>query len=165
MVERYVSTFLDCIHEAGGDMSGTVGDGVMAVFQPSPPLFQNNPPRSHARLAADTALALLAASDGLSAAHPHQALDIHIGLNSGPAMVGATRFEGRRGTRWIFTASGPVTNLAVRLSSLAQKGQILLGPETAQQLGEAYRLQKLSSAQPRDVAAAIDIYSLLGLSQ
>ena len=33
LVERYFSTFLDRIHEAGGDINETAGDGFMAVFQ------------------------------------------------------------------------------------------------------------------------------------
>ena len=33
LVERYFSTFLDRIHEAGGDINETAGDGFMAIFQ------------------------------------------------------------------------------------------------------------------------------------
>src|SRR5215475_8912822 len=33
LVERYFSTFLDRIHEAGGDINETTGDGFMAIFQ------------------------------------------------------------------------------------------------------------------------------------
>jgi adenylate cyclase len=32
LVERYFSTFLDRIHEAGGDINETAGDGFMAIF-------------------------------------------------------------------------------------------------------------------------------------
>ena len=44
-----------------------------------------------------------------------QPLTVHMGLNSGVALVGSTRFEGVRGARWTFTASGTVTNLVSRL--------------------------------------------------
>lgn len=33
LVERYFATFLDRIHEAGGDITETAGDGFMAIFQ------------------------------------------------------------------------------------------------------------------------------------
>jgi class 3 adenylate cyclase len=32
LVECYFSTFLDRIHEAGGDINETAGDGFMAIF-------------------------------------------------------------------------------------------------------------------------------------
>ena len=32
LVERYFSTFLDCIHQGGGDINETAGDGFMAGF-------------------------------------------------------------------------------------------------------------------------------------
>ncbi len=136
----------------------------MAVFQDIPPLFENSTPRSHASLAADTAIALLETTDALNAEHPQHALQVRIGLNSGTALVGTTRFEGQRSTRWTFTASGPATHLAARLSNLAQGGQILIGPETAQRLGSTYRIQKLSHSQLKDITNTAVIYCLLGKS-
>ena len=65
---------------------------------------------------------------------------MYIGVNSGSALVGSSRFEGARGTRWTFTALGPVTNLTARLVDTAVAGQIVVGPETARRLGDAYRL-------------------------
>ncbi len=161
-VEQYFASFLDCIHEAGGDLNETIGDGLMAVFQDIPPLFQNSMPRSHTNQAADAAIALLATTDALNAAHPQHALNIQIGLNSGPALVGTTRFEGLRGTRWTFTASSPVSRLATHLSSLAQAGQILMGPGTSQRLDSAYHVEKLREHQFKDHAEMTAIYQLLG---
>jgi class 3 adenylate cyclase len=76
--------------------------------------------------------------------------------------VGSTRFEGARGTRWTFTASGSVTNLAARLAAAAEVDQILLGPETARRLGERYRLEGLGSTRFKNITEAIDIYRVLG---
>src|ERR671923_1482577 len=59
LVERYFSTFLDRIHEAGGDINETAGDGFMAIFQ-------DVEARTHASKATETALALLAATDVLN---------------------------------------------------------------------------------------------------
>ena len=55
-----------------------------------------------------------------NSAHP---LSIHMGLNSEFALVGSTRFEGLHGSRWTFTASGSVTNLAARLAGIAEAGK------------------------------------------
>jgi len=154
LVERYFSTFLDRIHEAGGDINEIAGDGFMAIFQ-------DPDPQQHAIRAVDTAFALLTTTAALNAVSRTQPLAIHMGLNSGRALVGSTRFEGQRGTRWTFTASGPVTNLAARLAGIAAAGQLLLGPETARRLGQRYRLQQLGRMSLRNLAEAVDVYCVL----
>src|SRR5438128_26198 len=123
LVERYFSTFLDHIRAAGGDINETAGDGFMAIFQDAEA-------GAHAVTAIDSALALLGATEALNRDNIEYPLSIHIGVNSAVALVGSTRFEGVRGARWTFTASGPVTNLAARLAAAARAGQILAGPET-----------------------------------
>lgn len=155
LVERYFSTFLDRIHEAGGDINEMAGDGFMAIFQDADVY-------GHARKATDTALALLVATEMLNKENPEHPLSIHIGINSGTALVGSTRFEGLRGTRWTFTASGPVTNLAARLAAAAPPGQILAGGETVQRLGGRYRLERLGGLRLKDIPEITEIHRLLG---
>jgi PAS domain S-box-containing protein len=155
LVERYFSTFLDCIHDAGGDINETAGDGFMAIFQ-------DPDPQRHAMIAVDTALALLEATEHLNADSHEQPLAVHMGINSGTALVGSTRLEGARGTRWIFTASGTVTNLAARLAGIAQPGQVLAGAETVARLGASYRVQRLSREYLKNFTEAVDIYRVLG---
>jgi DNA-binding response OmpR family regulator len=155
LVERYFSTFLDRIHEAGGDINETAGDGFMAIFQ-------DTDIHMHVTNAAEAAFALLAATDALNGDNCDQPLAIHMGLNSGVALVGSTRFEGLRGTRWTFTASGSVTNLAARLAAIAEAGQILAGPETVRRLGARYRLQRVGRERLKNIAEAVDVQCLLG---
>jgi DNA-binding response OmpR family regulator len=155
LIERYFSTFLDRIREAGGDINETAGDGFMAIFQEADIYL-------HASKAVDTALALLDATDALNRENRQQPIAIHMGINSGVALVGSTRFEGLRGTRWTFTASGSVTNLAARLANIAEAGQILVGPETVRRLGDRYHLQHLGRERLKNIVAAVDIQSLLG---
>jgi class 3 adenylate cyclase len=152
LVERYFSTFLDRIHAAGGDINETAGDGFMAIFQDV----------QHASTAVDTALALLAATAALNTEDVVQPLTVHMGLNSGVALVGSTRFEGVRGARWTFTASGAVTNLASRLADLAKPGEILIGPETARRLGERYRLRRLGREHLKNINVPVEVYCLGG---
>lgn len=157
LAERYFSAFLGRIHEVGGDINETAGDGFMAIFQ------ETDRP-VHAITAVDTALALLSATETLNQDNREHPLAIHMGLNSGIAWVGATRFEGLRGMRWTFTASGPVTNLAARLAGVAEAGQILVGPETVRRLGNHYYLEKLGHTRLKNVAEAIEIHRVLGRS-
>jgi class 3 adenylate cyclase len=153
LVERYFSIFLDRIYEADGDINEITGDGFMAIFQ-------DTSPQKHTIKAVDTSLALLAATEALNRENHQQPLDIHMGLNSGLALVGLTRLEGLHDTRWTFTASGPMTNLAARLADLAKPGQILVGPETVQRLGAGYDVRKLSRVYLKNLTDPVDIYSL-----
>ena len=150
LVERYFSAFLDNIRAADGDINETAGDGLMAIFQDCA-----------AAAAVDAALAVLATTEELNQQNSAHPLSIHIGVNSGPALVGATRLEGARGTRWTFTANGPVTNLAARLADAAEPGQILVGPETVTQLGGAYQLQNLGTRELKNIAAPVEVHAVL----
>ena len=147
------STFLDRIQEAGGDINETAGDGFMAIFQDADALV-------HALKAAHTALALLAATTALNRENREQPLAMHLGINSGLALVGSTRFEGIRGPRWTFTASGPVTNLAARLGAAAAPGTILVGPETAQRIAAGFSLEPLGPQALKNLEA-VEVYRLV----
>lgn len=157
LVERYFSVFLDHINAAGGDICEIAGDGFMAIFA-------DPDPQRHAINAVDTALALLAATETLNQENCELPLAIHLGLNCGVALVGSTRFEGVRGTRWTFTANGPVINLAARLADCSEAGQLVVGPEAVRRLGNRYHLEKIGRKRLKNIAQPVDIYRVLGSS-
>ncbi len=72
------------------------------------------------------------------------------------------RFEGIRGTRWTFTASGRVTNLAARLAAAAAPGQILAGPETVRRIGDRYRLERLGRGRLKNLADVVKLCQIVG---
>jgi class 3 adenylate cyclase/HAMP domain-containing protein len=136
LVERYFSLFLESIRAQGGDINETAGDGLMIIFQ-SPD------PQAHPAAAMRAALAIqqqTAEANRAQGAAPTP-VRINIGISSGECDVGTTRFQGLAGERWTFTASGPVTNLAARLSDRAHGGQILLSAETARRLQGRFALR------------------------
>jgi CheY-like chemotaxis protein len=153
LVQAYFSAFLDIIDEAGGDITETSGDGLMVIFQ-------DPAPQRRAVIAVDTALALFAKTAELNVTNRLEPVALHMGLNSGTALVGSTRFEGQRGTRWVFTADGAVINLAARLVGIAEAGQILLGPEAAERLQGRYPLQRLGPTWLKNIPAPIDVHCL-----
>jgi CheY-like chemotaxis protein/class 3 adenylate cyclase len=155
VVERYFSTFLDRIHEGGGDINETAGDGFMAIFQ-------DHDADTHAVKAVETALAVQADTESLNRESDDPPLAIHIGINSGPTLVGSTRFEGLRGARWTFTATGNVTNLAARLAAAAESGQIIVGPETVRRLRNRYHLERLGLDRLKNIADHVTLHRVLG---
>lgn len=154
LVERYFGSFLDRITDAGGDINETSGDGFMAIFQDGDPV-------AHSVRAVNAALMLLALTEALNQKELDNPLAIHIGINSGPALVGSTRFEGRRGTRWTFTASGMVTTLAARLAGTAGDGEILAGPETVRRLGGRYRVERVGRERLKNLTEAIEVHRII----
>jgi class 3 adenylate cyclase len=160
IVERYFSSFLDCIYANEGDISETAGDGVMAIFA-------DTDPQRHARQAVQTALEIMQRALQLNEQfRPTFApIDLHIGINSGLALVGPTKLEGASGTRWTYTASGLVTNVAARIAALAEGGTVLVGPETARRLEGIFPMQALGQRQLRNVSEKVMIYRILGQAE
>ena len=158
LVEQYFSRFLDCIYAADGDINEIAGDGFMAIFQGVDPC-------EHVIRAVNTAFALLCATQALNRANHGQTLAVHMGINSGLALLGLHRLEGRYGTRWTFTARGPMTNLAARLADLAAPGQILAGSETVRRLGSRYVIHNLGSEQLKNLVEPVAVYCLLGVTE
>src|SRR6266850_523501 len=153
LVERYFGAFLDEILQNGGDVNETAGDGLMVVFQ-------DPDPRRHARAAVTTALALLRRAREINAAEPlDEPIVLHVGVNSGRAAVGATKIEGTAGTRWTYTASGPVTNVAARLAALGDD-VIHLGAATASRLPTMVGIEDLGEVALRNVEEPTRVFRL-----
>ena len=155
LVERYFGTFLDEILRRGGDVNETAGDGLMVIFQ-------DPDPARHARAAVQTALGILERTrlinrETRSDAEP---IALHVGVNSGVAAVGATKIEGTTGTRWTYTASGPVTNVAARLAALGQGDAVIIGPETRGRLAHEFECEDLGEQRLKNVEEAVRVFRL-----
>lgn len=155
LVERYFGAFLDEILRRGGDVNETAGDGLMVIFRDADP-------RRHARAAVKAGLGILRRTREINQA-PGEATEpiaVHVGVNSGAATVGATKMEGRAGTRWTYTASGPVTNLAARLAALGEGDAMIVGWETRQRLAEEFAFEALGEQRLRNVEQPVRVFRL-----
>jgi class 3 adenylate cyclase/HAMP domain-containing protein len=157
MIQDYFSSFLEIIRAHHGDVNETAGDGLMVIFQ-----SEGNATR-HALNAAATAFQLLAKVGSLNREFVgiYPSVAIHVGINSGPALVGATKIDATGGGRWTFTASGPTTNLAARVSGLTKGGEVMVGPETAERIKEHYVLQDAGEHQLKNVSQPVHVYRLV----
>ena len=86
---------------------------------------------------------------------------VNMGINSGLVAVGSTKLEGATGTRWTFTASGPMTNLAARLGAFANGGAIYVGEATAQRLDDTFTLGELGPQAFKNVREPVVVYEML----
>lgn len=152
LVETYFSEFLNIIVENKGDINETAGDGLMI-------LFQDEDPKVHAANAVSAAKGIrertVRINDSLQG--KFDPVTVNMGINSGVASVGSTRFQGVSGDRWTYTASGAVTNIAARTCAAATGGKILATEATTRQLGKEFSLSAPEEHRFKNVSKPIRI--------
>lgn len=150
LIETYFSEFLNIIVENNGDINETAGDGLMIIFQ-------DEDPKIHAMNAVSAAVGIRKRTGLINAAHKagESPVMVNMGINSGMAAVGSTRFSGIAGDRWTYTASGPVTNIAARVCGIATQGAILVTRTTADLLDDRFRLGDPQAHELKNVSAPI----------
>ena len=156
MVEKYFSRYFDAIHAHQGDVTETSGDGLMAVFPGSDP-------NEHAVNTVEAALAILRETEALNAqlAGLFEPISVHMGINSGIALIGPSKYEGASGARWTYTALGPAVNLAARIAGVATAGMICTGPETARRIQGRFSTAELGEKRLKNVRDAVMVYQVL----
>jgi class 3 adenylate cyclase len=156
LVERYFSNFLDDIHRNQGDINDVAGDGLMLIFR-------HANINEHAKLAVRTALAICKKTALLTAEGRGRwpAVIINVGIHSGEALVGANKIESGIGTRWIYTATGYVANLAARIGASATNGAILVSDATAARLGDEFELQGTGPQMFKGISRPIDLHRVI----
>lgn len=155
LVERYFGAFLDEIIRCGGDVNETVGDGLMVIFQ-------NPDSRRHAAAAIQAALAIQRRTREINdeLAGSSEPIEMHVGVNSGVASVGATKIEGLAGVRWTYTASGSTTNVAARLAALSEGGDVVLSEETLRRIGSGLPTEDLGFRTLKNVPQPMHVYRI-----
>jgi class 3 adenylate cyclase/HAMP domain-containing protein len=163
LVQTYFSSFLEIIRAHHGDVNETAGDGLMVIFQRGAPGQRERGVRDHALDAVRAALEIRRRTGQLNEQHAGRLkpIELHMGINSGEALVGATKLGGAGGQRWTFTASGPTTNLAARIAASAVGGEIVVGPETAIRIRDHTVLADLGERSFKNVSAPIRVYRVV----
>ncbi|ORW71388.1 hypothetical protein AWC23_14260 [Mycobacterium saskatchewanense] len=152
MLNTYYGAVVPLILEAGGTVLQFAGDAVMAIW--GAPVRQPD----HAMRAARTGLALHTVVEEAAAGRGDWPR-FRVGINTGPALVGNIGAPQMRS----FTAIGDTINLAARLESLAQPGQVILGPGTYAALGAAARVSNHGWVKVKGKRHPVRICMLEGL--
>jgi class 3 adenylate cyclase/HAMP domain-containing protein len=157
LVQDYFSSFLEIIHDHGGDVNETAGDGLMVIFQ------SERSEAEHALNATRSAFAIHRRVEELNQefAGLFQPVFLHMGINSGVALLGATKLSAAAGARWTFTATGPVTNLAARIAGQAQEGNILVSSVTAERIKGYFVLEDVGERTLKNVAQPVRLYGVV----
>ncbi len=133
LLNRYFSVMSEIIFAYGGTLDKYIGDGLMAIFGAP------NATPEDAKNAVKTAITMqnrLATLNKELESEGLRRINIGIGLHTGEAVIGYIGSEQRSE----YTAIGDTVNLASRLESNAQGGQILISEATAQASGNLFSL-------------------------
>ena len=155
IVEKIFSSFVDPIHRSGGDINETAGDGLMIIFK-------DHDARTNAVNAVKAAFDIYDINQALAMRYQKKQGLIHVnmGINSGKALVGMTRFKGALDTRMTYTASGPVTNIAARLADLAVGGDILIGGVTNDLIKDIWPTFDMGQKRLKGMEKPLRVFSL-----
>jgi class 3 adenylate cyclase len=154
MLNRYHGLAVPCILDNGGTIVQFVGDALLALF--------NAPARQtdHARRAVRAALAMQEAVGAVTAAEPGWPR-FRIGANTGQALVGNIGSETLRG----FNAMGDAVNVAARLQTLAEPGQVVIGEATRQAVGDAVHVEPLGDLAVKGRQQPVRAFVVTGLDE
>ena len=117
LVDRCFERLVEDVDAFGGRVDKIVGDSIVALFG-APVAHEDDAER-----AVRAGLQMQQTLSGLREQHQIGA-EIRVGVNTGEVLVGALRAGGD------YTAMGDAVNIASRLQTTAQPGQVLVGPAT-----------------------------------
>ncbi|NTU78448.1 MAG: GAF domain-containing protein, partial [Chloroflexales bacterium] len=152
LLNRYYGAASMAVLEQGGTIDKFMGDAMMALF--NAPAQQPD----HALRACRAALAMQRAIAPIAAEAPDMPR-FGIGVNTGEALVGNIGSEAVRN----FTAIGDTVNLASRLQTRAEGGQVLINASTYAQVRDHVEARPLGKIQVKGKAEEVEVLLLLGV--
>ncbi|PYN91313.1 MAG: guanylate cyclase, partial [Candidatus Rokuibacteriota bacterium] len=155
--------FLEIIRAHHGDVNETAGDGLMVIFQQLSRTRPDGVAEDHALNATRAAFAIRHRTVELNEEYAgvFPAIALHMGINTGEALLGATKLGGAGSQRWTFTATGPTTNVAARLAASAEGGDIVVGPVTAERIKSRFVLESLGEKTFKNVSQPLVVYRVI----
>jgi class 3 adenylate cyclase len=155
LTERYFSVFMDAIYQNNGDVVETAGDGLMV-------LFMSDDPVKHALEAVQAAatIRLKTACINDECTLGRDPVIINIGICSGRAFVGASKFDSYTGGRWAYTSHGTTTNVAARLCDQATGGDVLVSRDTATRTHHSFAYRSLGAFKLKNLSEEIEVFAL-----
>lgn len=163
LMNRLLSPLSDAIIRHGGTIDKYMGDAVMAFW--NAPLDEPDHAAKAALAALDMRERLMRldaerAAEARAEGRAHLPLDIGIGINSGPCVVGNMGSE----FRFDYTALGDAVNLASRLEGLTARygTPILVGEATAEKIKDRFELVEVDRVAVKGKHEVTRIFALKG---
>ena len=152
ITNRIFAAATEIVEKYGGRIDKFQGDAVMAVF---------GDPVAHEDDAERAVRAVIDLHDAVDQISPEvepkigRPITMHSGINSGLVVTGGVEFD---------NAVGDAINVAARLESLSQPGEILLGPETASLVAGIFDTDDHGSHELKGKSGPVPVTRVLGLA-
>ena len=139
----------------GGFVDKFIGDAMLSLFG-APTAHEDDPERA-LRAALDMIDRVARASER-SQDLLRASLKLHVGINTGPVVAGGIGAGSARS----YSVSGDTVNTAQRLQSMAQPGEVLVGPSTCALTRHAFRFESLGETSIPGRARGVVVHRLAG---
>jgi adenylate cyclase len=149
-LDGYYQGMTEIVFHFGGMLNKYLGDGVLAVFGAPQPQ-----PEAEAR-AVSAALAMLDQMKCINQAEGEQ-IEVGIGINSGPCMVGYVGTEERAE----FAVLGDIVNVANRLELLAGSNRVFIGPDTHQAIAGKFTIHPIGLVEVRGRTQPVEAFEVI----
>jgi adenylate cyclase len=155
MLNEYFELMVEVVFKYEGTLDKFVGDEIMALF--GAPVSHPDDAYRAVKVAVEQVDALHRWNQTRIAAG-EEPIRIGIGINSGEVVAGYLGSS----KALEYTVIGDVVNIASRLCSTAQAGQILITPSTYQQVQPYFDCERMPSVQLKGKSQSMQIYRVLG---
>jgi adenylate cyclase len=155
MLNEYFEEMVDVLFRHEGTLDKYVGDEIMALF--GAPLLRPEDPANAVACAVEMQKRLRE-FNRLREVRQEPPIQIGIGINTGEAVFGAL---GSSKTMQ-YTVVGDTVNVASRLCSLAQAGEIIVSEDTYQALGDRFETVELPRARVKGKSGELRVWNVLG---
>ena len=129
-----------------------IGDEIMALFG-APLAHEDDPAR-----ALRAALEIMRTLEEFNAQHGTN-LGMHAGINTGLVVAGGIGSQGRQQ----YSVMGDTVNLAARLESASERGEIFVGPDTYTYAAPLFEFEALEPIRVKGKAEPVQVYKLLNV--
>lgn len=153
-VRRLINNCFDqlvpLVEKYGGVVDKFIGDEIMVLYG-APVAHEDDPVR-----ALRTALEMMDALEDFNAQHGTN-LGMHAGINTGLVVAGGIGSQGRQQ----YSVIGDTVNLAARLESASERGEIYVGPDTYAMATGLFEFEALEPIKVKGKAEPVQVYRLL----
>ena len=140
------------IHRYEGTLARLMGDAIFAFFG-APKAHEDDPVR-----AVRAGLGIIEAIAAYRTHHPERDLNVRVGINTGPVVVGEVGSD----VRVEYTAMGDAVNVAARMEQTAEPGTVQITEDTARLVRGSFELGDARSVQVKGKEAPVAAYLVIG---
>ncbi|PKL76179.1 MAG: hypothetical protein CVV27_11590 [Candidatus Melainabacteria bacterium HGW-Melainabacteria-1] len=157
MLNNCLATLTEVIIKYHGTIDEFIGDAILALF--GAPFAADDDAERAVACAIEMQLAM-AEVNQWNAAQGYPALEMGIGIHTGPAVVGNIGSEKRSK----YGVVGSTVNLTSRIESYTVGGQILISADTAAAVGDGLQVRSRRQILPKGFNEALEICDVTGIS-